>query len=91
MIGQHTKSLRTDLLIAADSLTSAMSSLVQQLNTGMNQSERERECNASLTFIFVESTESLPTAIDNHSDTQTKNGFSSFGENGTDRLEQLPL
>lgn len=40
MISQHTKSLRTDLLIAADSLTSAMSSLVQQLNTGMNQRER---------------------------------------------------
>lgn len=34
-ISQHTKSLRTDLLIAADSLTSAMSSLVQQLNTGI--------------------------------------------------------
>ena len=37
-ISQHTKSLRTDLLIAADSLTSAMSSLVQQLNTGTKKS-----------------------------------------------------
>ncbi|CAF0951516.1 unnamed protein product [Didymodactylos carnosus] len=32
------KSLRTDLLIAADSLTSAMSSLVKQLNTESNES-----------------------------------------------------
>ncbi|CAF0904586.1 unnamed protein product [Adineta steineri] len=37
-ISQHTKSLRTDLLIAADSLTSAMSSLVQQLNTESTES-----------------------------------------------------
>ncbi|CAF4100442.1 unnamed protein product [Rotaria magnacalcarata] len=37
-ISNHTKSLRTDLLIAADSLTSAMSSLVQQLNTESSES-----------------------------------------------------
>ncbi|CAF1152483.1 unnamed protein product, partial [Didymodactylos carnosus] len=34
----HAKSLRTDLLIAADSLTSAMSSLVKQLNTESDES-----------------------------------------------------
>ncbi|CAF3495122.1 unnamed protein product [Rotaria sp. Silwood1] len=68
-ISQHTKSLRTDLLIAADSLTSAMSSLVQQLNT--------------------ESSESLPTTVDNTLNTQSKNGFNSINENKTNHNDKL--
>jgi len=47
-INQHTKSLRTDLLIAADSLTSAMSSLVQQLNTGTNN----RKLSLSISMLY---------------------------------------
>ncbi|CAF2928383.1 unnamed protein product [Rotaria sp. Silwood2] len=65
-ISQHTKSLRTDLLIAADSLTSAMSSLVQQLNT--------------------ESSESLPTTVNN---TPFKNGYNSTNDNKTNFNDKL--
>ncbi|CAF2494576.1 unnamed protein product [Rotaria sp. Silwood2] len=65
-ISQHTKSLRTDLLIAADSLTSAMSSLVQQLNT--------------------ESSESLPTTVNN---TPSKNGYNSTNDNKTNFNDKL--
>ncbi|CAF0749532.1 unnamed protein product [Rotaria sordida] len=68
-ISQHTKSLRTDLLIAADSLTSAMSSLVQQLNT--------------------ESSESIPTTVENILNTQSKNGFDSINENKTNVNDKI--
>jgi hypothetical protein len=72
------------LLIAADSLTSAMSSLVQQLNTG-NRKEKKLFNVCS----FLESTESIPTAVDNLHDTHNKNELNSINENKTNLNEQL--
>ena len=40
--------MRTDLLLAADSLTSAMSSLVHQLNTGKKRKKTKKINNFSL-------------------------------------------
>jgi hypothetical protein len=40
-------------------------------------------------LLFLESTESLPTAGDNHIDTQTKNEFHSFNENKSELIEPI--
>jgi hypothetical protein len=89
-ISQHTKSLRTDLLIAADSLTSAMSSLVQQLNTGTKKSFDlipRLVCSSGLS----ESTESLPMAVEPLRNGQADGNLKSIDESKTNGNEhQFP-